>query len=83
MSLRDEMLLKNERDSVVVAMDKLKEEAKPSCKHCYGRGYQGRIFPTGELVCCVCVMRNRDRKEREEARKSKKEAENAQIHKQS
>jgi hypothetical protein len=69
MSLRDEQFLKGERDSIVVAMDKLREEAKPSCKHCYGRGYQGRIFPTGELVCCPCVMRNRDRKSREEAKK--------------
>ena len=75
MSLHDEALLKGEKDSMVVAKAKIQELAKPRCRHCYGRGYQGRIFPTGELILCACVMKNSDKKAREA-----KKAENAEVH---
>lgn len=31
--------------------------AKPSCKHCYGRGYTGVAVKTGTKVTCRCALK--------------------------
>lgn len=34
---------------------KLKKEPKKNCKHCNGRGYIGKKWPSGSPICCSCM----------------------------
>jgi hypothetical protein len=36
---------------------KLEKLPKRSCKHCYGRGYEGVDRDTGERIICRCTRR--------------------------
>jgi hypothetical protein len=65
MSLVDDVLLKNEKDSIIVVKSKLQEDARSNCKHCYGRGYIGFSHLTDQLVICSCVLRNQSKKSKE------------------
>lgn len=34
---------------------------KPNCKHCYGRGFEGRDTKTNRIVVCRCVIKKIDK----------------------
>ena len=45
-------------ESSKVALHKIREAAKPSCRKCYGRGWIGLRHDNSAIVPCRCVINN-------------------------